>query len=180
MVDQTVGPRVLAEQKISLRVLTDYQGSINEIPLDAIMSGKEASCRAVAADTRFSPTDSDTLSDAALCEPANAQSLGASNYEGRLGLYRYADEEDPGQHSEQYDDVFQALKKKGTSATIVVRDLGKDWDAEWEAGDEIEVYQVVTDHPQKPQDRTGYQKVIIPMPVRDANLHAKVVAGSGE
>lgn len=170
----TVGPRVLAEQKMSLRVLLGYTGSLEEIPISDIIAGKEASCRAVAAETRYSPTDSDTLTDAALCEPANSQSLGASNYDGRLGLYRYADEENRGVHSEQFDEVYQSLKKKGTPAVIVIRDLGKSWDAAWEVGDEIEAYRVTTDHPQKPQDRTGYQKVTIPTPVQAAALNAVV------
>lgn len=176
---QTIGPRVLAEEKMSIVVLVDYDGPLNSIPASAIEEGLQASCRAVAADTRYSPTDSDTLADPAVCEPANSQALGASNYEGRLGLFRYPDPDDPGQHSEQYDEVFQALKEKGTDAVIVIRDLGLRWDAPFESGQEIEAYRVTTDWPQKPQDRTGYQKRIIPTPVQDARVNSTVSGGSG-
>lgn len=179
---QTVGPRVLAEEKMSIVVLVDYDGPLDEIPADVIEGGLQASCRAVAADTRYSPTDSDTLADPAVCEPANSQALGASNYEGRLGLFRYPDPDEPGQHSEQYDEVFQALKVKGTDAVIVIRDLGLRWDAPFEPGQEIEAYRVSTDWPQKPSDRTGYQKRVIPTPVQDARVNAVVgpIDGGGE
>jgi hypothetical protein len=176
---QTTGPRVLAEQKMSIVVLLDYTGPLDEVPADEINNGLQASCRAVAADTRFSPTDSDTLTDNAVCEPANAQALGASNFEGRLGLYRYPDETDPGTYSEQYDEVFQALKEKGTEAVVVIRDLGLNWDAEFEEGQEIQVYRGTTDWPQAPQDRTGYQKRVIPFPISDARVNAVVGAASG-
>ncbi|MGQ7788203.1 phage tail tube protein [Nesterenkonia sp. K-15-9-6] len=179
---QTTGPRVLAEQMMSLVVLTDYTGPLDVIPADVINDGLQASCRAVAADTRLSPTDSDTLTDNAVCEPANAQALGASNYEARMGIYRYPDETNPGEHSEQYDEVFQALKEKGTEVVVVKRDLGLRWDAPFEAGQEIEAYRVTTDWPQAPQDRTGYQKRVIPLPVSDARVNAVVgePEGTGE
>ena len=176
---QTVGPRVLAEEKMSIVVLIDYDGPLEEIPADTIEGGLQASCRAVAADTRYSPTDSDTLADPAVCEPANSQALGASNYEGRIGLFRYPDETDAGQHSEQYDNVYQALKEKGTDAVVVIRDLGLRWDATFEEGQEIEAYRVSTDWPQKPQDRSGYQKRIIPTPVQDARVNSVVGVASG-
>lgn len=175
---QTTGPRVLAELKQKIVILPDYTGSLTEVPLSDLEDAIDVSCRAVAADTRYSATDSDTLTDSAVCEPANAQTLGASNAEGRLALFRYFDEENPGQYHEQYDQGYQAAKVKGTELVIVIRDTGKEWDEPFAAEDEIEVYRVTTDHPQKPQDRTGYQKRVIPTPVQDFRVNA-VVTGSG-
>lgn len=171
---QAIGPRVLAEQKMSIWVLVDYDGPLDSIPLDTLEAGLEASCRAVAADTSFTATDSDTTSDPAVCEPLNAEVLGASNYDASIGLFRYADETDPGIHSTQYDDVYQALKEKGTQVVVVIRDLGMKWDEPWAEGQEIEAYRVTTDNPQKPSDRSGYQKRTIPLAVQDAAIHSVV------
>lgn len=173
---QTTGPRVLAEQKKKIVLLSDYNGSINSIPLSDLEDAVELSCRAVASETRYSPTDSDTLAEPAVCEPANSQTLGASNAEGRLALFRYFD---GGEHDEEFDEAYQILKEKGTEVVIVIRDTGKDWDEDFEEGDEIEAYRVVTDHPQHPQDRTGYLKRIIPTPVQDFNVNATVSSGGG-
>ena len=49
----------------------------------------------------------------------------------------------------------------------------------WAAGQEVSVYEVNTDTPQKPSDRnSGYIKRVVPLAVLDARENVEVVAGA--
>ena len=177
MPTQVVGPRTLAELKTKLAYALDYTGSLSEIPLSVLTASTEVTCQSVAGETRMSATDSDTLADPALCQPANAQTFGASNAEARLGLFRYFDSENRGAHNTEYDRAYQDLGRKGREAVFFKRVSGKNWDEPWEVGDELSVFRVIADNPQEPQDRTGYVKRLLPFAVQDFEINAVVVAG---
>ncbi|MDK6230737.1 hypothetical protein QP123_11010, partial [Streptococcus agalactiae] len=72
----------------------------------------------------------------------------------------------------------EALRTKGTTLWLVERE-GPEYDKDYEVGDEIDIYEVVTDTPQKPSDRTGYIKRTIPLGVQNAYENVKVVAAAG-
>ena len=76
------------------------------------------------------------------------------------------------------DEVYQALKTKGTEVWLVERETAKKSEEAWEAGDEVSVYRVLLDNPQKSSDRTGYIKSQLVPAVQAGYLNAEVAAGA--
>lgn len=166
-------PKTLADARTRLAILTTKPTNPASIPVATLTSGIDASCRILKSDYRLSPVASDTVSDAELCSEGNAVTFGASNYEGSITPFWYLDE--TGKSDPTEDVVYQALKEKGTELWLVERE-GPRYDEPWAAGDAIEVYEVVTDNPQKPSDRAGYIKRVVPLGVQRAWLDAVVAA----
>ena len=67
-----------------------------------------------------------------------------------------------------YHRDFQMLKEKDTQLYLLIRDTSKRSREDLAADDEYELYQVVTDNPQRPSSREGYQKRIVPLAIRNA------------
>lgn len=168
-------PKMLADARTKLAVLTVRPENPREPTVAELVAGIDASCNIAKTEYRLSPVASDTVNDPALCAEGNAPTWGASNYEGALPVYRFLD--DDGATDPVGDVVYQALKEKGTTVWLVERE-GPRYDEDWAAGDEVEVYEVVTDNPQKPTDRTGYIKRTIAVGVQFAWLDGVVVDGS--
>lgn len=173
-------PRTLADQNRKIVMLVDPVNDMSSIPADELNSALELSCRATQADTRFAPSASESISDPAVCEDSGASTLGASQWEGTLGLFRFFDAENPGQGDPEGDQAYDALKVKGTVVTIVERHTNKPWDTPFEAGDEIRVFRVEADNwTPSAEQHTGYIKGTFPMAVQAANQHAVVGADTG-
>lgn len=175
-------PRTLADQNRKIVVLVDPVEDLEKITLDELTDESviEASCRTTQADTRFAPTDSETLSEPAVCEDAGAETFGASQYEGMMGLFRFFDEETPGQADPEGDILYEALRFKGTEIVVVERHVNKKWDEDFEAGDEIRAFRVETDNfVPATEQHVGYIKGTIKMAIKAAALNAEVVSGSG-
>lgn len=168
-------PKSLADAHIRLAILTVAPVDPKAIKTTELEAGIDASCRILRSDYKLSPTASDNLSEPALCDEGNAQSLGASNYEGSVTPFWYLDED--GQSDPTEDIVYQTLKAKGTELWFVERE-GPAYTAPWTAGDAYEVYHVVTDNPQKPSERTGYSKRVVPLAVQTGILDGVVAAGT--
>lgn len=168
-------PKTLADARTRLAILTTKPASLTTITTAELNAGIDASCKILKSDYRLSPTASDTVPDTELCSEGNAVTFGASNYEGSVTPFWYLD---PTGKSEVAEDVvYQALKEKGTHLWFVERE-GPRYDEDWAAGDDIEVYEVITDNPQKPSDRAGYIKRVVPLGVQRAELDATVAAGA--
>jgi hypothetical protein len=158
-------PKTLADARIKLVILTTKPTNLAAISATALTAGIAADTRILKSDYRLSPTASDTVNEAELSASGNATVWGNSNYEGSVTPFRYLDE--TGATDLTADVVFQALKEKGTTVWLVERE-GPPAGDPWAAGDEYEVYEVLTDTPQKPTDRTsGYIKRIIPLGVQN-------------
>lgn len=164
-------PKTLADARTRLAILTTKPTSLKSIPIASLTAGIDASCRLLKSDYRLSPTASDTVPDTELCSEGNAVTFGASNYEGSVTPFWYLDED--GKSDTAEDVVYQALKEKGTHLWFVERE-GPRYDEDWAAGDAIQVYEVITDNPQKPSDRAGYIKRVVPLGVQRAELNAVV------
>lgn len=133
-----------------------------------ITAGMDISCRVLKSDFRLSATDSDTVDDmSALCDEANSTVYGATNYEGNITMFRYFNAAKPGTPDPQGDAAFQALKNRGTQGYMVKRSTGKKYDAAFEAGDEVEVYSILTDMPQDAGDVGGYIRKVVPLGVQN-------------
>ena len=166
-------PKTLADARTRLAILTTKPTNLAAIPVAALTAGIDASCKILKSDYRLSPTASDTVPDTELCSEGNAVTYGASNYEGSVTPFWYLDEDGVSELTE--DTVYQALKEKGTQLWFVERE-GPRYDKAWAVGDKYEVYEVVTDNPQKPSDRAGYIKRVVPLGVQRAVLDGTVAA----
>ncbi|VXA92371.1 hypothetical protein [Citricoccus sp. K5] len=172
-------PRTFAEQRRKITVLTAPPTEpLGALTVATLTAGMDAACRVAQEGTRFAATASETLNQPAVCEPSSASVPARSNYEGSIAVFRYFDETNPGAADPTGDVLFQALKVKGTPVYVVESLTGKDWDEEWEAGDEYSVFAVTTDNWQRQADpHAGYIHVTIPLTVQDAELNG-VVAGT--
>lgn len=168
-------PKTLADARTRLAILTTKPADLTKPTKTELDAGIDASCRILKSDYRLSPTASDTVADTELCSEGNAVTFGASNYEGTVTPFWYLD--DDGKSDADDDAVYQALKEKGTELWFVERE-GPRYDEDWAVGDVVEVYEVVTDNPQKPSDRAGYIKRVVPLGVQRAELNAVVAAAT--
>lgn len=158
-------PKTLADARIKLTILTVKPANLAAISATVLNAGIHADGRIMKSDYRLSPTASDTVNEAELSASGNAVVYGNSNYEGSITPFRYLDE--TGAPDDTEDVVFAAVRDKGTTLWLVERE-GPKASVAWTTGDEYEVYEVLTDTPQKPSDRTsGYIKRIVPLGVQN-------------
>lgn len=166
-------PKSLADGRIRFRILTTEPADPNAITVTEVNAGIIAECKVLKSDFRLSATGSDTIADTELCSEGNAQAWGASNYEGSMTPFRYLDE--TGDPVVLEDAVWAAVKEKGTQFWAVVSE-GKPHSTNFEVGDEYDAYEVLTDNPQKPTDRGGYIKRVVPLGVQRAYENKVIVA----
>ena len=168
-------PKTLADARTRVAILTVAPEDLDSIALDEVTAGIDASCRLLKSDYRLSPTASDTVDDTELCSEGNAVTFGASNYEGTVTPFWYLDGD--GKLVALDNTTWEALKEKGSELWFVERE-GPKYDEPWAVGDQYDVYRVITDNPQKPSDRAGYIKRVVPLGVQDARLNKAIVAAT--
>jgi hypothetical protein len=166
-------PKTLADARTRVAILTTEPDDLAAIEVGTLTAGIDASCKLLKSDYRLSPTASDTVDDTELCSEGNAVTFGASNYEGSLTPFWYLDQD--GKPVALENTVWLALREKGSELWIVERE-GPKYTEPWAVGDNYEVYRVITDNPQKPSDRAGYIKRVVPLGVQNAELNGVVVA----
>lgn len=176
MASPTLAPKTLADGNIRLAFLPTIANP-KAPTASELQAAVDLSCRVLKSDFRASATGSETIEGmAALCETSNASAPGQSNYEVALTVFRWFDEENPGKADPLGDIAYQALKTKGTRGFLVKRETGKAYDEEFAAGDELEVYEIVTDNPQAAGDAGGYIRRVIPTFVQNGWLDVAVAA----
>ena len=135
-----------------------------EISLATITAGLvDATCQINKPDYRLSATGSDTVADQPLCRTGNAQTFGASNYEGTVTVLRSLDA--TGKVDTTTDTLYTAIGEKGVLAYFIER-TGPKATVDLAVGDTGWIYEAVTDEPQAPQDRAGYVKEVVPLGVQ--------------
>lgn len=166
----------LADGHTKLAVLATAPADPLAPTLTELTAALDASCRIAKNGYSLGPTASESFADPALCDDVNSQVWGASNFESSVPVFRYFDETTQ-LIDELGDEVYQALKTKGQIVWLVEREsLKKSTDA-WEAGDIVNVYEVLLDNPQKAADRTGYIKNVIAPAIQNGYLDVAVAAG---
>lgn len=176
-----IPPRTYAQEHKKLTILLGYTGPLQGIPADVLNQGIEASCRVTRDNTRFAAAESDTdTADAALCEEGTPETLGGSNFTGQIEPFRFFNPENPGVADEEADEIFQALKHKGTEAVFVERHTAKRFDTDWEAEDEYSAFRGTVDNWQAQEQMEGYIKHRIPVRELRAELNGVVAAASGD
>lgn len=167
-------PKSLADARMKVTLLDALPTDPEAAAVADLTAGQDAQCNVLKSDFRLSATASDTVADSELCSDSNAVTYGASNYEGNMTAFRYFDETGDPDPSEDW--LFDAVREKGTHLYIAVREDGKRHDVEWAAGDEYEIWHVITDEPQRPSDSGGFIKRTTPLgPQR---VYRGVVAGA--
>lgn len=167
----------LADGRTKVAILATAPADPTAPTVTELTAGIDASCRIAKTGYTLGPTTSETINDPELCVDVNSTVYGASNFEGNFAVFRYYDDE-TGQVDVAGDEVFQALKTKGVEVWLVERESHKKSEDAWEAGDEVSVYRVLLDNPQKSSDRTGYVKATIVPAVQAGYLNVEVAAGA--
>jgi hypothetical protein len=166
-------PKSLADGRIKVVALSSAPANPEAITLTELEAGIDISCRILSSDYLLGATDSDKIPEKELCKEGNANAIGASNYQAAVTPFRYFDETTNQAHATE-DEVYQLLKDKGTTLFLAERNTSKKSTDAWAAGDEVDLYEVVTDNPQKPSDMGGYIKRRVPMEVQSAWLGGEV------
>jgi len=152
-------PRSLAEAKTKFTILTTAPADPAAPTVAELEAGMDASCRVLLSDFTFGADASETIEEKALCTQGSAQTLGSSNHSASFTLFRYfkagtAEAET----TAGADDIFQAIKTKGTQVWLYSRKGDKLATDAWEAGDEIYcAIQGIMDVPQQ-TEIDGYIK----------------------
>lgn len=167
----------LADGRTKLAVLATAPANPEAPTVTELTAGIDASCRIAKTGYSLGPTTSETINDPELCVDVNATVYGASNFEGTLSVFRYFDDT-TSQVDEAGDEVYQALKTKGTEVWLVERESAKKSTENWAAGDEVNVYRALLDNPQKSSDRTGYIKNVVNLAIQEGHIDAVVAAGA--
>lgn len=178
-------PLSLADGKTKLAVLSTKPADPNAPTVDELEAGIDASCRILSSDYAVGPQASETVDEKPLCVEGNVQALGPSNYSAEFTVFRYFDENGApeeagsGEGGEIGDALYQAVKSKGARLWLVERETSRKSTEDWETGDEVNVYEVLLDNPQKPGDQGGYIKRHVVGLVQDAWLDGEVGGTSG-
>ena len=161
-----MGVRTLADGRTKLILLTAKPANPEAVTLAEAEAGIDASCQVAKSGTRISATASDTISDPPLCSDTNAQAFGAANYEGTLAPFWYLDPV-TGAYDEADNEVYEATRNKGTTLWALLRE-GPRAAQELAVGDPYDLYEIVTDNPQRPSETGSYIKRNIPVAVQAA------------
>lgn len=165
-------PKTLADARVALMLLDTPPADKNAITVAEYEAGTPLQCRIMAGEYRLSPTGSETVNQAELCEDVNATTFGRSNYEGTFTVFRYL--LGTGLTDPANDEAWEATKVKGTTLHLVERE-GPAHDAAGAASQEYSYFEVVTDDPQVPSDRGGFIRRVIPLGVQKAALNKLLV-----
>lgn len=128
-------PRVLADGKTKFTILTTAPANPAAPTAAELNAGIDLSCKVLASDFEFGPTDSETIDEAALCDDGAALAYGRSNASIGFTLWRYYLE--AGGVDATEDAGFEAVKVKGATLWGYKRVTDKPSTEDWKAGDEI-------------------------------------------
>lgn len=112
-------------------------------------AGKDISCAVLDSDANWTNTASDRFNEKPACTTGNSMALGASNYDTALTFLReYLSA--GGIDTAGLDAGYQAIKTKGTTVWIYLRETDKLSTAPWAVGDEIHLGgEVISDAPMR-------------------------------
>lgn len=132
-------PRMLADAQRRLVFVPTV--AVPSSPKIAEITGTSAlllSCLVTASDFSLGATGEDSVSEPALCATGNDATPGRITYEAGMNFYRWT--------TTTEDKAWSTFTEKGVGGFLVQR-LGKAFDVEFAAGDQVQVYQVITGTP---------------------------------
>ena len=169
-------PKTLADGRILLTALTTAPANMKAPTLTELNAGKKISCRIMKSDYALGATGNSQITEQEMCKKGEGSAPGPATYGGSLTVFRYLDE--AGKAVVSDDIAWDLLKEAGTTLWLVERE-GPEESAPYATGDEVAVYEVITNTPTKPSDRfAGYIKRTIGLSVANAEELAVVAAGA--
>lgn len=112
-------------------------------------AGKDISCAVLDSDANWTNAASDRFNEKPACTTGNSQALGAANYDTALTFLREF-LVGGGVDGTGLDAGYQAVKTKGTTVWIYMRETDKLSTAAWAVGDEIHLGgEVISDAPMR-------------------------------
>ena len=171
------GLKSLAEGKKRITILTTEPANPDSPTKTELDAGIYASPKVLNSDFNWTATDSEAVGEPSVEDKNNAEALGRGNYNLGLTAFRYWDSAT--KVADATDDaLFAAVKTKGTSLWIYVRETAKDATEAWAASDEIYLGgHVITDEPQV-VDATGFIKRRVPLKAQSMFTGITVAAGA--
>ena len=173
-------PRSLAAGHRRVTILTTKPANLAAPTLTELSAGLHASCRILADGYSLGPGQSDTVTEASLCDEIAPKVMTNGTWgDGQITVFRYWDSTNPGKSEttgtgdEIGDAVFQAVKVRGANVWIVDRFTGKKATDAWAADDECRVFAVQPDAWNE-GEATGYIKAVVPLIVNGGEINAKV------
>jgi len=142
--------KVAADGKKKFTLLTAAPAAATRIPtVTELNAGIDISCAVLDSDANWTSTASDRFNEKPACTKGNSQALGASNYDTALTFLReYL--EAGGADTVGDDKGYAAVRVKGTTSWIYLRESDKDSTEDWAAGDIIDLGgEVVSDAPMR-------------------------------
>lgn len=172
------GVKTLADGNVKVVLLAAAPADKNSITVTeaTAVGAKDMSCNILSSDFDLGPTGSTMIDEKALCAKGNGQALGPSNFSGGFTVFRYFDTV-TGQPDAVDDWVWEAVKEKGTTLHLLVRETAKESGEAIAATDEYRYYVATTDDPVR-GDRSGYVKWRINLAVQDAALDKEIAAAA--
>lgn len=171
-------PKMLNDANTKLDFVTDLADYHNPTASELNAgTALDISCLVTAADFALGSTGNDDVNDPALCTSTNSSVPGRDNFEANMNFFRY--------DATAEDKAWTTFTKKGIHGYLVRR-IGqgeegkKAFEKPFEAGDEVQVYEVITGTPQilSPTD-AGYEKFKVQFYVQDqVDERAKVAAAA--
>lgn len=151
----SLGPKMLTDANrrlVFVPTLLNYHAP----KVSELTAGIDISCRVTAANFSLGATGDAAISEPPLCSSNETSTPGRTTYEAGMNFFRFIEEAD--------DIAWTTFTDKGINGYLVSRigqkpDGIKAHEHPWTAGDEVQVYQVVSGTPmiQNP-DGAGYEK----------------------
>lgn len=175
-------PKSLAFGHTKVAILRVKPNNMEAPTLAEVKAGIQATCRIEAAGFKMGAVASATVSQPSLCDTVDTPVMTSANAEASFNVFRYFSKANPGQAETAAEDVeasigdelFQFLKTRGTRLWAVKRLTGKEAMDDWAVGDEVETFEIETDHPFD-ADLEGFIRKTVPMAVRSFEVDAKIV-----
>lgn len=169
--------KVAADGKKKFTLLTTAPAAVTGIPtVTELNAGKDISCAVLDSDANWTNAASDRFNEKAACQKGNSQALGASNYDTALTFLReYLEAGGPDTVGE--DAGYAAVRTKGTTVWIYLRESDKDSTEDWATGDIIDLGgEVVSDAPMRVNNDGNIKRRIEFLP---QNMIVEETVGSG-
>lgn len=159
-----MGVKVLADKKHKLTILTTKPADEQAPTVAELNDGIEACMKVYAEGFEFTAADSATVNAKMLCG-SNEEVYTDENFTLAMTVARFF--LDAGGIDPSDDELFAALRERGTTLWAYARLTDKPALDEWEAGDEIYLgARFTTDHPQLPAN-AGWVAFRVPAKVQD-------------
>lgn len=170
-------PKSLAEARTKVSWLATLPADPEAITVAEANAAIDMSGVIVASDFALGPADSDRVAnEKSLADEGNVNAIGASNYAAGMSFFRMLD--GTGKSEILADIAWATFVGKGITGYWLKR-VGPKSSVDWVIGDLYDLFEVITDNPQDPQDRTGYLKFRQPFEVGGlVVLRKAIVAGA--